>query len=208
MVFQHLLICKEIAMKSFANKTLAMLLMALGLTAAASIAAVAQKPVGGEQLKWSVISSGGIVNSSGSGYKVSATVGQPSVGRLEGGGKKFDLGFWARVVLQDAANGVDDPNLQPEMTILSNYPNPFVGNTTIHYNLPGSGNVTLKIYDVAGRLVRVLVDEFQDGGSRNVSWNGKDDADGELSAGSYTYELVMLGTSGNLRQRQQMMLVK
>ena len=42
----------------------------------------------------------------------------------------------------------------------------------------------------------------------SVNWNGKDGADGELSAGSYTYELVMLGTSGNLRQRQQMMLTK
>ncbi len=195
-------------MKSFANKTLAMLLVALGLTTVASMTAFAQKPVGNEQVKWSVISSGGIVNSSGSNYRVSATVGQPSIGNLSGNGKNFDIGFWARVVV-NGTTGVDgDPTAQADMSILSNFPNPFVGNTTIHYNLPGSGNVTLKVYDMVGRLVRVLVDEYQDGGAKDIPWNGKDDADNELSAGSYTYELVMLGTSGNLRQRQQMMLTK
>jgi len=195
-------------MKSFANKTFAVLLVALGLTALTSITAFAQKPVGNEQVKWSVISSGGIVNSSGSGIRVSATVGQPSIGNLrDGGGRKFDIGFWAMVAVE-GSTGVDGGNQQADMSVLSNYPNPFVGNTTVHYNLPGAGNVTLKVYDVAGRLVRVLVDEYQDGGAKDVVWNGKDDVDNELSAGSYTYELVVLGTAGNLRQRQQMMLVK
>lgn len=194
-------------MKSFANKTLAMLLVALGLTTVASMTAFAQKPVGNEQVKWSVISSGGIVNSSGSNYRVSATVGQPSIGHLSANGANFDIGFWAGVAAK-VSTGVDNPTPQADMSILSNFPNPFVGTTTIHYNLPGSGNVTLKVYDMVGRLVRVLVDEYQDGGAKDVAWNGKDDADNELSAGAYTYELVMLGTSGNLRQRQQMMLTK
>lgn len=194
-------------MKCFANKTLAMMLVALGLTAVMSVTALAQTPVGSAQVKWSVVSSGGVVNSTGGQYKVSATIGQPSIGNLVGdGAKNFDLGFWAGVAVKEVL-GVE-PGKEADMSILSNFPNPFVGNTTIHYNLPGSGNVTLKVYDMVGRLVRVLVDEYQDGGSKDVTWNGKDGADNELSAGAYTYELVMLGTSGNLRQRQQMMLTK
>lgn len=193
-------------MKCLANKMLAMMLLALGLTAVVNVTAFAQNPVGSTQVKWSVVSSGGIVNSGSNQYRVSATIGQPSIGNLAAGGKNFDLGFWAGVVLQDITGVQGEP--EPTMSILSNYPNPFAGSTTIKYNLPGAGNVTLKIYDMVGRLVRVLVDEYQAGGEQSVTWNGKDGADGELSAGSYTYELVMLGTSGNLRQRQQMMLTK
>ena len=68
--------------------------------------------------------------------------------------------------------------------------------------------MTVKVYDMVGRLVRVLVDEFQEAGSQNVSWNGRDEASNELSAGAYTYELVMLGSTGNMRHRQQLMLLK
>lgn len=111
-------------MKCLANKMLAMMLLALGLTAVVNVTAFAQNPVGSTQVKWSVVSSGGIVNSWEQRDRVSATIGQPSIGNLTAGGKNFDLGFWAGVVLQDITGVQGEP--EPTMSILSNYPNPFV----------------------------------------------------------------------------------
>ncbi len=197
-------------MKRFANKNLAIVMLALVLTALSSVTSSAQKPTDATRVAWSVIASGGIINSPVSNnVYMSATVGQTAIGVSYGGSYKSYFGFWAPIVVKEEAKGVDDPtNNGVSQDVLSNSPNPFVGNTTISYTLPTSGNVTVKVYDMVGRLVRVLVDEFQDAGSQNVAWNGRDEAGNELSAGAYTYELVMLGGTGNMRHRQQLMLLK
>lgn len=195
-------------MKRFANKNLAIVMLALVLTALSSVTSSAQKPTDATRVAWSVIASGGIVNSPVSNnVYMSATVGQTAIGVSYGGSYKSFFGFWAPKLLP--AVGVDDPtNNGVSQEVLSNSPNPFVGSTTISYTLPTSGNVTVKVYDMVGRLVRILVDEFQDAGSQNVAWNGRDEAGNELSAGAYTYELVVLGGTGNMRHRQQLMLLK
>jgi len=53
-----------------------------------------------------------------------------------------------------------------------NYPNPFNPSTTISYSLPKSSQVRLTIYDLNGRLVYKLVDEFQSAGRYKITWNG------------------------------------
>jgi hypothetical protein len=58
-----------------------------------------------------------------------------------------------------------------------NYPNPFNPSTTIRYSLARDGHVSLRVYDVAGRLVRTLVDDSQvplEGGFA-VTWDGTND---------------------------------
>ncbi len=196
-------------MKRFANKNLAIVMLALVLTALSSVTSSAQKPTDATRVAWSVIASGGIVNSPVSNnVYMSATVGQTAIGVSYGGSYKSYFGFWAPKVTKPPV-GVEEPtNNGTSQDVLSNSPNPFIGTTTISYTLPSAGNVTVKVYDMVGRLVRVLVDEFQDAGSQNVAWNGRDEAGNELSAGAYTYELVMLGGTGNMRHRQQLMLLK
>lgn len=77
-----------------------------------------------------------------------------------------------------------------------NYPNPFAGTTSISYNVPDRSPVTLKVYDVMGRLVRELVNGTRDAGTYDVTLSG----DG-LSAGLYTYELAVNGvTTSRLMQ--------
>lgn len=195
-------------MKSFANKNLAIAMLALVLIALTSVTSSAQKPTDATRVAWSVIASGGIVNSPVSNnVYMSATVGQTAIGVSHGGSYTSYFGFWAPKIVK--TTGVDEPTDNGiSQDVLSNSPNPFVGNTTIRYTLPSAGNVTVKVYDMVGRLVRVLVDEYQDSGIQNVGWNGRDDAGNELSAGAYTYELVMLGSTGNMRHRQQLMLLK
>jgi hypothetical protein len=54
--------------------------------------------------------------------------------------------------------GINDPDRDVATTTLRSFPNPFSRSTTIHFDLPRPEQVTLEVYDVAGRLVRVILD--------------------------------------------------
>jgi len=83
--------------------------------------------------------------------------------------------------------------------LIGNYPNPFNPSTIIKYNLAENTNVTLKVYDVLGREVKTLVNEFKPTGSYEVKF----DASG-LSSGLYFYQF----RAGNVNQIQKMILTK
>lgn len=80
-------------------------------------------------------------------------------------------------------SGVKARNLRFEL--LQNRPNPFSDVTTLHYTLPMKSTVSLKIYDITGRLVRTLVDGAQDAGVHAVVWDGTDESGNRLSTGVY-----------------------
>ncbi|MCB0304210.1 MAG: T9SS type A sorting domain-containing protein [Calditrichaeota bacterium] len=69
--------------------------------------------------------------------------------------------------------------------IFQNYPNPFNATTTIRYHLPQTLDVTLKIYDILGREVFVLVNERQAAGEKSVVWNGWDQFGKPAGSGIY-----------------------
>ena len=79
-----------------------------------------------------------------------------------------------------------------------NYPNPFNPSTTIRYGLPHASPVTLKVYDMLGRQVSVLVNERRDAGVHEVKFDGSNLASGvyfyRMQAGSFveTRKLVLL----------------
>lgn len=71
------------------------------------------------------------------------------------------------------------------------YPNPIGPSTTIVYALDVRTHVSLKVYDVSGRLVRNLVDETKGaGGSHSVRWDGTDDLGQALPSGIYFCQFV------------------
>jgi spore germination protein YaaH len=100
---------------------------------------------------------------------------------------------------------VDDENFVPEKFLLyQNYPNPFNPSTTIQYSIPSeinSATVTLKIYDMLGREIAMLVNKEQSSGNYKVVFNA---ALYGLTSGVYYYRL----TAGNFTQVKKMMLVK
>jgi hypothetical protein len=72
------------------------------------------------------------------------------------------------------------------------YPNPFNSSTEIKYSLPsGKANyqVQLKIYDILGRLVKVLVDQEQVAGTYAISWDGTELGGNRVASGVYFYSL-------------------
>jgi aminopeptidase N len=86
-----------------------------------------------------------------------------------------------------------------EYSLHQNFPNPFNPSTVITYQLPVNNYVTLKVYDLLGREVAVLVNERKDAGRYAVQW----DASAKAS-GIYFYTLQ----AGTFRETKRMMLVK
>jgi hypothetical protein len=92
------------------------------------------------------------------------------------------------------------PNLQSptpnRFALEQNYPNPFNPATTIRYALLVQSHVTLKIFNVLGQEVALLVDEIQDAGFKSVHWDASKFASGmyfyKLSAGPYVEVKKML----------------
>lgn len=77
--------------------------------------------------------------------------------------------------------------------LAQNYPNPFtgMGATTIKYSIPNNNeHVILRIYDVAGRRVRTLVDEVHVPGAYSVMWDGRNSRGNKVSTGIYFYQLI------------------
>ncbi len=82
-----------------------------------------------------------------------------------------------------------EPSL-PSRPTLAALPNPFGPSTTIRYVLAARARVTLLVADPAGRIVRRLAaGSDEDAGAHQVTWDGRDDAGGELPAGIYLYVL-------------------
>jgi hypothetical protein len=77
-----------------------------------------------------------------------------------------------------------------ETKLLGNYPNPFNPITKINYGLNEAGRVRLIIYNTLGQVVRVLVNEEQSAGYKNIEWNGKNDLDQTVPSNIYIYRLI------------------
>jgi hypothetical protein len=73
---------------------------------------------------------------------------------------------------------------------LSNYPNPFNVETKISFNLPEAGAVNLTIYDITGRSIRTLVNEYQPAGIGTITWDGKTNNGNSLASGIYFVRLA------------------
>lgn len=80
--------------------------------------------------------------------------------------------------------------LQPvEFALSQNTPNPFNPATTIRFSVPHGGQVQLAVYDVSGRLVRMLVNGTTNAGIHEVIWDGLDNSGREVASGVYMYRI-------------------
>jgi len=76
-------------------------------------------------------------------------------------------------------------NVLSSFALHQNYPNPFNPTTTIQYDIPQSGEVTIAIYDIQGRLVRSLGSVNQQAGTHTVVWDARNDRGVIVSSGNY-----------------------
>ncbi len=92
-------------------------------------------------------------------------------------------------------------NFQGGYALLQNFPNPFNPSTKIKYNIPegADGLTTLKIYDLLGKEIEVLVNKEQSAGSYEVEFNGRD-----LPSGVYIYTM----SNGSFSSSRKFILMK
>lgn len=86
-----------------------------------------------------------------------------------------------------------------DFVLYQNYPNPFNPGTTISFSIPRAGQTKISVYDMLGREVAVLVNDYLESGIHSISFDGKN-----LSSGVYVYRIE----SGSFVKAKQMILLK
>ncbi len=98
--------------------------------------------------------------------------------------------------ITDVSDGLNTPN---SFTLYQNYPNPFNPATTIKYSIPNSNMVSIKVFDILGKEVTTLVNEQQNSGLHEVTFNAE-----KLSSGTYFYQLKC----GEFTETKKLLLLK
>jgi Secretion system C-terminal sorting domain len=89
--------------------------------------------------------------------------------------------------------------LPNQFDLFQNYPNPFNPSTIINYEIPKYSFVTLKVFDILGREIAILVNEAKPAGKYSITFDATN-----LSSGIYFYRI----TAGNFSSVKKMLLIK
>jgi hypothetical protein len=95
-------------------------------------------------------------------------------------------------------------NVPKQYFLNQNYPNPFNPTTIIEFGLKEDVNVKITIYDILGKVIKILVNEFQNAGYKSVIWDGKNNEYIDVSSGVYIYKIE----AGNFIQTKKMLLLR
>jgi len=94
--------------------------------------------------------------------------------------------------------------LPAKFALHQNLPNPFNPSTRISFELGGPCRATLAVYDVSGKLVRVLIDETLAAGAHSAIWNGRTGRGEKAASGIYFYKL----RAGSFTETRKMVLLR
>jgi len=122
------------------------------------------------EITQSVVGSGGGAATGGS-YSVLGTIGQPAIGYVAGSSYELGGGFWYQPGW--ILTGVPEDGFPSTFRLEQNSPNPFNPVTSIRFSLPEEGRTSLRVYDVGGRLVRVLLDEELEPGLHELTFDAR-----------------------------------
>ena len=107
--------------------------------------------------------------------------------------------FYAEWPVTITGVAIENPGLPSTFSLSQNYPNPFNPTTVINFSLPKSGHASLKVYNLLGQEVAILIDEDMNAGAHNTKFDA-----GNLASGIYLYTLQANGFS----QTKKMIFVK
>ncbi len=133
---------------------------------------------------------------SGSGYSFT--------GDTSGNWADWGAGNFMIRAIVDTYTGTGEEEIVPFELSAMNYPNPFNPTTTIAYNMPTDGKVTVKVFNTKGQLVRTLVNDVVSQGPQSVTWHGDNNDGKKVSSGVYMYKVE----TGNDSVMKKMLLLK
>ncbi len=157
------------------------------------------------------IDGGGGTRPTGGTFGLGGTIGQPDAGRLAGSSFTLSGGFWSGgggtvtgVESDTPGDGLDLPNATPLVfRMYPAAPNPVANRTVLAFDLPQAGPVRAALYDVSGRLVRILADERLPAGRHQREWDRRDGSGQPVASGIYFLRL----DAGAHQSRQKLVVV-
>jgi len=113
--------------------------------------------------------------------------------------------IWSQNMVITEITSLKSADILPgEFALAQNYPNPFNPETRIKFSLPQGTQVSMAVYDILGRKVTTLVDEYYEAGNHDITWYGTDDAGRQVASGVYFYRIK----AGDFEKSRKMLLVK
>jgi plastocyanin len=109
------------------------------------------------------------------------------------------MGMTGTIIVQDPVGVSDDELIAEKFELNQNYPNPFNPSTRISYAIPRASFVNLKVYDIIGNEIAVLVNEEKQAGNYQIDFDAT-----ELTGGVYFYQLL----TGSFVETKKMILTK
>lgn len=160
---------------------------------------------GGYALTWSSLDCGSPTTTSGAGYALRGTVGQADGGNLSGGAYVLHGGYWngGRTVTDAPPPDLTEGTGALVFRLQGNSPNPFTTSTAIAFNLGHEEQVELQVFDLAGRVVRHVLERRLGPGRHQVVWDGRDDSGVRTAHGIYMLRL----RAGAFQARRKLALV-
>jgi hypothetical protein len=141
-------------------------------------------------LDWFTIDAGGHTFSTGAGYSLGGTCGQPDAGTVSGSTYTLAGGFWiGGTALSAVPESPDVPDVPETLRIVAGLKNPFVDETGIQLMLPAAVSVEVRVFDHSGRLIRQLYSGVMQPGRHRLSWNGVNSRGQRVASGAYLVDV-------------------
>jgi hypothetical protein len=113
------------------------------------------------------------------------------------------------VKIPDGQLGIgEDIETITKPTLLQNSPNPFKYSTSIKYNIPQTGDVTLTVYNITGQKSKTLVKETQASGTYTATWDAMLDNGSKAPNGVYIYRLTVNTKDKRFEEANKMLLIR
>jgi hypothetical protein len=153
---------------------------------------------------------GGGGGSTGGAFALGGTAGQPDAGQMSGGSFTLAGGFWAGsggvpsgVESGQGADGIGPGALPVVFQLFPASPNPVTDSMVLAFDLPESRFVRVEIFDVGGRLVRVIANDLVAAGRNQRGWDRRDARGVQVPPGIYFIRFE----AGTNRYQQKLVVV-
>tara|TARA_S200000501_G_scaffold272526_1_gene256304 strand:- start:750 stop:1277 length:528 start_codon:yes stop_codon:yes gene_type:complete len=144
------------------------------------------------------------IESASNSFQMKGTLGQITVGASAGSEATVASGYWGWITKKTSLDTEKEEIIPSVFKVQPAYPNPFNPTTRVNLQIPNAGEVEINIYDVLGRKVMFLTQNYASAGTYTFHWNPRNVSGDALSTGTY----IMMVTFNNKIQTQKITFLK
>ena len=144
------------------------------------------------------------IKSASNSFQMKGTLGQITVGASAGSEATVASGYWGWITKKTSLDTEKQEIIPSVYMVQHAYPNPFNPTTRVNLQIPNAGEVEINIYDVLGRKVMFLTQNYASAGTYTFHWNPRNVSGDALSTGTY----IMMVTFNNKIQTQKITFLK